>query len=159
MSLRAVRVPDALWEAALGRARARGETVSEIVRQALSDYTSPRPDLDTPDHEQIVRRLAPSVGDVLLGEATELAPPDSSRFLVAQGMVMQRLGIDAAAAAQLLQILTVSSGTGPSAQGDQYDVVREVGQAHVVTEGCADSVGETWPGTGIQQALQGDTLT
>jgi hypothetical protein len=119
MSLRAVRVPDDLWEAALGRARARGETVSAVVRQALSDYTAPRSDLGTPDREATLDRVPTPVGDLLSAAGAGRGLPDTSQFLMAQGMVMERLGIDAAAAAQLLRALTVSSGTGRSAEPDQ----------------------------------------
>ena len=119
MSLRAVRVPDDLWEAALVRARTRGETVSEVVRQALSDYTTPQPDPEPLNHEDIVHRVSTLVGDALLSAAAGLSPSDSSRFLMARGMVMQRLGIDAAAADRLLRRLTVSSETGRSADADQ----------------------------------------
>ena len=35
---RAVRIPDDLWKAALDRAHANGETLSEVVRRALERY-------------------------------------------------------------------------------------------------------------------------
>lgn len=35
---RAIRIPDALWEAAKKRAEEKGETVSEVVRRALERY-------------------------------------------------------------------------------------------------------------------------
>ena len=35
---RAVRIPDALWQAALEKAHANGETLSEVVRRALERY-------------------------------------------------------------------------------------------------------------------------
>jgi predicted DNA-binding protein len=35
---RAIRIPDDLWEAALAKAEANGETVSDIVRRALERY-------------------------------------------------------------------------------------------------------------------------
>lgn len=35
---RAIRIPDDLWEAALEKAHANGETLSEVVRQALERY-------------------------------------------------------------------------------------------------------------------------
>jgi hypothetical protein len=38
--LRAVRVPDDLWDAALAAARDRGESVSEVVRRALAAYVA-----------------------------------------------------------------------------------------------------------------------
>ena len=38
---RAIRVPDALWHAALAKAAERGETVSAIVRAALERYVKP----------------------------------------------------------------------------------------------------------------------
>lgn len=38
--IRAVRVPDDLWTAALKAAESRGETVSEVIRQALGRYVS-----------------------------------------------------------------------------------------------------------------------
>lgn len=35
---RAVRVPDDLWQAALAKAHANGETLSDVVRRALERY-------------------------------------------------------------------------------------------------------------------------
>ena len=35
---RAIRIPDELWHAALEKAEANGETVSDIVRRALEKY-------------------------------------------------------------------------------------------------------------------------
>ena len=35
---RAIRIPDDLWEAALEKAHANGETLSEVVRRALERY-------------------------------------------------------------------------------------------------------------------------
>lgn len=35
---RAVRIPDHLWQAALDKAHANGETLSEVVRRALERY-------------------------------------------------------------------------------------------------------------------------
>jgi predicted DNA-binding protein len=35
---RAIRVPDDLWQAALEKAEANGDTVSDIVRRALERY-------------------------------------------------------------------------------------------------------------------------
>ena len=35
---RAIRIPDALWQAALAKAEANGDTVSDIVRRALERY-------------------------------------------------------------------------------------------------------------------------
>lgn len=35
---RAIRIPDALWQAALDKAHANGETLSEVVRRALERY-------------------------------------------------------------------------------------------------------------------------
>jgi predicted DNA-binding protein len=35
---RAIRIPDDLWEAALAKAEANGDTVSDIVRRALERY-------------------------------------------------------------------------------------------------------------------------
>jgi DnaJ-class molecular chaperone len=35
---RAIRIPDALWWSALEKARANGDTVSDIVRVALEKY-------------------------------------------------------------------------------------------------------------------------
>ena len=35
---RAIRIPDDLWAAALEKAAANGDTVSEIVRKALARY-------------------------------------------------------------------------------------------------------------------------
>ena len=37
---RGVRVPEELWRAALERAAARGETVSDVLRRALEAYVS-----------------------------------------------------------------------------------------------------------------------
>ena len=35
---RAIRIPDELWEAALAKAEANGESVSDVVRRALERY-------------------------------------------------------------------------------------------------------------------------
>lgn len=35
---RAIRIPDDLWQAAKAIARDRGETLSEVIRDALTDY-------------------------------------------------------------------------------------------------------------------------
>ena len=35
---RTVRIPDALWQAALSLARSRGDNLSDIIRQALNQY-------------------------------------------------------------------------------------------------------------------------
>jgi predicted DNA-binding protein len=35
---RAIRIPDDLWQAALEKAEANGDTVSDIVRRALERY-------------------------------------------------------------------------------------------------------------------------
>ena len=35
---RAIRIPDDLWQAALAKAEANGETVSDVVRRALERY-------------------------------------------------------------------------------------------------------------------------
>jgi len=37
---RAIRVPDDLWHAAVAKAAANGDTVSEIVRKALARYVA-----------------------------------------------------------------------------------------------------------------------
>lgn len=37
---RAVRIPDALWDQALATARARGESVSDVVRESLREYVA-----------------------------------------------------------------------------------------------------------------------
>lgn len=37
---RAVRIEDGLWEAAKGKADERGDNLSDIIRQALRDYTN-----------------------------------------------------------------------------------------------------------------------
>lgn len=37
---RAVRVEDALWEAAKAKAAERGETVSDVIRRALERYVA-----------------------------------------------------------------------------------------------------------------------
>lgn len=36
--LRAVRVPNELWDAAKAIARERGESLSDVLREALADY-------------------------------------------------------------------------------------------------------------------------
>lgn len=38
MPLRAVRVPDEIWQAAQERAEAEGRTVSDVIRAALKRY-------------------------------------------------------------------------------------------------------------------------
>lgn len=35
---RAVRVPDELWAAAKAATEARGETIAQVIRRALTDY-------------------------------------------------------------------------------------------------------------------------
>ena len=35
---RAIRIPDDLWQAALEKAEANGDTVSDVVRRALERY-------------------------------------------------------------------------------------------------------------------------
>lgn len=35
---RSVRVPDDVWQAAKAKAESEGQTVSDVVRQALEDY-------------------------------------------------------------------------------------------------------------------------
>jgi predicted transcriptional regulator len=35
---RAIRIPDDLWQAAKSIARDRGETLSEVIRDALAEY-------------------------------------------------------------------------------------------------------------------------
>lgn len=37
---RLIRVDEALWRAAQARAKENGETVSDVVRRALRDYTT-----------------------------------------------------------------------------------------------------------------------
>jgi len=39
-TMRHVRVPDELWDAALAASKARGETVSEALRGFLADYVA-----------------------------------------------------------------------------------------------------------------------
>ena len=39
---RSVRVPDDEWEAAKVRADERGETLTDVLRQALREYAKPR---------------------------------------------------------------------------------------------------------------------
>jgi predicted HicB family RNase H-like nuclease len=39
-ALRNVRVDDALWQAALAAAKARGESLSEVIRRKLSEYVT-----------------------------------------------------------------------------------------------------------------------
>jgi hypothetical protein len=43
---RSVRVPQDLWQAALTRSHARGETVTDVIIRALKRYTR----RDTPPH-------------------------------------------------------------------------------------------------------------
>jgi predicted transcriptional regulator len=45
--LRNVRIPDDLWDRALAVARARGETLSQVIRAALERYVK-RHEKDTP---------------------------------------------------------------------------------------------------------------
>lgn len=84
--LRALRVSDELWHAAQARALERGETVSAVVRRGLVSYVGVRP------------QAAPK-------------PAVDSGFLLAQGMLMQRHGIDAEAAATYLRGLAQTSQT------------------------------------------------
>lgn len=37
-TLRNVRVPESLWASALALARSRGETISDVLREALEEY-------------------------------------------------------------------------------------------------------------------------
>ncbi|HEU5008809.1 MAG TPA: hypothetical protein VFT67_17695 [Jatrophihabitantaceae bacterium] len=37
---RPIRIPDALWQAALATAKRRGETVADVVRAALERYVA-----------------------------------------------------------------------------------------------------------------------
>jgi predicted CopG family antitoxin len=41
--MRAVRIPDELWQAALTEAKRRGESLSDVIRRALSEYITPSP--------------------------------------------------------------------------------------------------------------------
>lgn len=41
--LRNVRVPDDLWALAKATAKARGETVTDVIRRALVAYVTPPP--------------------------------------------------------------------------------------------------------------------
>jgi len=44
-TMRGVRVPDEVWLPALAVARRRGENLSDVIRQALSEYaTTPPPE-------------------------------------------------------------------------------------------------------------------
>ena len=92
--LRALRVPETLWRAAQARAAACGETVSEVVRRGLAEYVA----------------LGELEG---LGSASDLPSPGAPRtepdaeavVLLAQGMIMYRLGHDAETAAAHLRTL------------------------------------------------------
>ena len=46
--MRGVRVPDELWLAAMARAAVRGETLSAVVRRALSCYVEEVDEHDPP---------------------------------------------------------------------------------------------------------------
>lgn len=39
--LRSIRVPDELWAAAQAKAEERGETISDVIRAALTRYVAP----------------------------------------------------------------------------------------------------------------------
>ena len=41
---RSVRVPQTLWDAAKERAEDNGETVTDVIVRALSEYVMPAPD-------------------------------------------------------------------------------------------------------------------
>lgn len=44
---RSIRIPDALWDPALAKAKRRGETLNEVIRAALERYlTQDDEDLD-----------------------------------------------------------------------------------------------------------------
>jgi hypothetical protein len=43
-TLRNVRVPDGLWDAALARAQSEDRALSEIIREALAAYVDHEPD-------------------------------------------------------------------------------------------------------------------
>jgi hypothetical protein len=82
--LRALRVPDPLWRAAQARAAACGETVSEVVRRGLEGlaHGSTRPGT---------------------ASAPTTEPDAQAVVLLAQGMIMYRLGLDAETAASHLR--------------------------------------------------------
>lgn len=49
--LRNVRIPDSIWQPALQRASEHGESVSDVVRRALTEYAQPDTDTDTDTEE------------------------------------------------------------------------------------------------------------
>jgi hypothetical protein len=91
--LRALRVPDPLWRAAQARAAACGETVSEVVRRGLAEYVA-LGELEGLAH-----------GSTRSGTASvPTTQPDAQAVvLLAQGMIMYRLGLDAETAASHLR--------------------------------------------------------
>lgn len=96
--LRALRVSEELWRAARARADARGEAVSEVVRRALVEYVR----ADEPSD------LAELADLELDGAETPLLRTRAS-VLVAQGVLMQRFGLDRDAAAAHLHELSTGS--------------------------------------------------
>lgn len=43
---RSIRIPDAIWDPALAKAKLRGETLNEVIRAALERYVEQDDDLD-----------------------------------------------------------------------------------------------------------------
>jgi predicted transcriptional regulator len=41
-TIRGIRVPDTLWDAAKAKAELEGRSVSDVIREALEDYVSKR---------------------------------------------------------------------------------------------------------------------
>lgn len=91
--LRALRVPDPLWRAAQTRAAACGETVSEVVRRSLAEYVA------LGELEGLAHGSDRSV--TVSAPATE--PDAQAVVLLAQGMIMYRLGHDPETAAAHLR--------------------------------------------------------
>jgi len=42
-TIRGIRIPDELWDAARGKASADGRNISEVIREALESYVSDAP--------------------------------------------------------------------------------------------------------------------
>lgn len=77
MTARAIRVPDAEWEAAQAAARALGTTVSAVVREALAGLvargTAERASRPVPTKEECIASFAHLVVELLVAQTEEEA--------------------------------------------------------------------------------------
>lgn len=102
--LRALRVPEPLWRAAQARAAACGETVSEVVRRGLAEYVA------LGELEGLGRASDRPASARTPGGTPRTEPDAEAVVLLAQGMIMYRLGHDAETASAHLHSLAVTWG-------------------------------------------------